>query len=176
MAMVDALLSANTVQTITLTPSSGTAQTATIAAMVGADGTNAGKAGLVPKPAATDNTKFLTGAGTWATPTNTTYGISGAYGTGNKTWVTTITAGGTGTPYYIEGSTAKVRLSVTGGYLCRIAKPLYAYVGAGYGSRTLIWETVEGESVKNMDHSASGLAAELGAIGRLGSFAFSAGC
>lgn len=32
----------------------------------GADGTNAGAAGLVPAPAATDNTKFLKGDGTWA--------------------------------------------------------------------------------------------------------------
>lgn len=87
-----------------------------------------------------------------------------------------LTAGGTGTPYYIEGSTAKARLSVTGGYLCRIARPLYAYVGAGYGSRILTWETVEGEPVKNIDHSASGIAAEIGAIGRLGGFAISAGC
>lgn len=86
--------SSDTVQTITLTPSSGTAQTATIAAMVGANGTTAGKAGLVPKPAATDNTKFLTGAGTWATPANTTYALSGAYGSGNKTWVSTLTANG----------------------------------------------------------------------------------
>lgn len=83
----------DTSQTITLTPSSGTAQTATIAAMTGADGTNAGKAGLVPKPAATDSTKFLTGAGTWEVPTdtNTTYTLSGAYGTNNNTWVTTLT-------------------------------------------------------------------------------------
>ena len=32
----------------------------------GADGTNAGAAGLVPAPTATDNTKFLKGDGTWA--------------------------------------------------------------------------------------------------------------
>jgi len=35
--------------------------------MTGADGTNAGTAGYVPAPAATDNTKFLKGNGTWAT-------------------------------------------------------------------------------------------------------------
>ena len=35
-------------------------------AMVGADGTNAGTIGAVPAPAATDNTKFLRGDGTWA--------------------------------------------------------------------------------------------------------------
>ena len=34
--------------------------------MVGADGTNAGEAGVVPAPTATDNTKFLRGDGTWA--------------------------------------------------------------------------------------------------------------
>lgn len=33
---------------------------------VGADGTNAGSAGLVPAPTATDNTKYLKGDGTWA--------------------------------------------------------------------------------------------------------------
>ena len=87
-----------------------------------------------------------------------------------------LTAGGTGTPYYVEGATEKARLSITGGYLCRIAKPLYAYVGAGYGNRALVWQTVEGEPVKNIDHSASGVAAEIGAIGRLGSFALSLGC
>ena len=36
--------------------------------MVGADGTNAGEAGVVPAPTATDNTKFLRGDGTWAIP------------------------------------------------------------------------------------------------------------
>lgn len=39
----------------------------------GADGTHAGAAGLVPAPAATDNTKFLRGDGTFAVPSNTTY-------------------------------------------------------------------------------------------------------
>lgn len=34
--------------------------------MVGADGVNIGKAGAVPRPAATDNTKFLRGDGTWS--------------------------------------------------------------------------------------------------------------
>ena len=34
--------------------------------MTGADGTNAGTLGVVPAPAATDNTKFLRGDGTWA--------------------------------------------------------------------------------------------------------------
>ncbi len=43
----------------------------------GANGSVAGTAGLVPAPAATDNTKFLRGDGTWGTPTNTTYSAFG---------------------------------------------------------------------------------------------------
>ena len=39
----------------------------------GADGINAGASGLVPAPAATDNTKFLCGDGTFKTPAGTTY-------------------------------------------------------------------------------------------------------
>lgn len=39
----------------------------TIPNMTGADGTNAGSAGLVPAPSATDNTKYLRGDGTWQT-------------------------------------------------------------------------------------------------------------
>ena len=87
----------------------------------------------------------------------------------------TLTSGGTGTPYYVEGSSAKSRLSITGGYLCRFIKPLYGYVGAGYGQRILAWETVESEWVKNTDHSASGIAAEIGLIGQYKGFALSLG-
>ena len=86
-----------------------------------------------------------------------------------------LTSGGTGIPYYKEGSFSKARLSITGGYLCRIAKPLYGYIGAGYGQRILAWETIDGEWVKNTDHSASGVAAEIGAIGNFKRFALSAG-
>lgn len=86
-----------------------------------------------------------------------------------------LTSGGEGTPYYKEGVTQKARLSVTTGYLRQLWKPVYLYAGAGYGSRTLAWETVEGELVKNTDHSAAGVAAELSVIGRLGKFALSVG-
>lgn len=86
-----------------------------------------------------------------------------------------LTSGGEGTPYYKEGVSQKSRLSVTAGYLRQLWTPVYLYAGAGYGNRTLAWETVEGELVKNTDHSASGVAAELGVIGRLGKFALSVG-
>lgn len=84
-------------------------------------------------------------------------------------------ANGAGTPYYRGGVTTKARMSITAGYLRQIIKPLYAYIGAGFGNRVLAWETIDGELVKNTDHSATGVAAELGAIGRLGQFAVSVG-
>ena len=52
----------------TLTAGTGisiSSDTVTATAMTGADGTNAGTLGAVPAPAATDNTKFLRGDGTW---------------------------------------------------------------------------------------------------------------
>lgn len=86
-----------------------------------------------------------------------------------------LTSGGTGTPYYVEGSSAKSRFSITGGYLYRFMRPLYGYVGGGYGQRTLAWETIGGEWVKNIDHSVSGLATEIGLIGKYKRCAFSLG-
>lgn len=79
-------------------------------------------------------------------------------------------------PYYKESATSKARLSITGGYMYRFFKPLYGYVGAGYGQRTLAWETIDGQQIKNTDHSASGLAAEIGLIGNYKNFALSVGC
>ena len=46
---------------------------ASISVMTGADGTNAGTSGLTPAPAATDNTKFLKGNGTWSDVTVATF-------------------------------------------------------------------------------------------------------
>lgn len=87
----------------------------------------------------------------------------------------TLTAGGEGKPYYKDGIEHKSRLSVTVGYLRHLWKPFYFYVGAGYGSRILAWETVDNEVVKNTDRSAEGVAGELGFIVRAGKFAISAG-
>lgn len=86
-----------------------------------------------------------------------------------------LTSGGSGTPYYVEGSTSKSRLSITGGYLRQITSQFYGYVGGGYGDRTLAWETTDGKYAKNTDHSASGIALEAGGIGRFGNFAVSLG-
>lgn len=45
-------------------------------AMTAATASAAGKAGLVPAPAAGAQAKYLRGDGTWQTPTNTTYGVA----------------------------------------------------------------------------------------------------
>ena len=55
----------------------------------------AGTAGFVPAPGSGKQTSFLRGDGTWAIPTNTTYGITGSLD--GNTFKTTITAGNTGT-------------------------------------------------------------------------------
>lgn len=54
---------------ITITGTTISATDTTYSAFTGADGTSAGTSGLVPAPAASDNTKFLCGDGTWATAT-----------------------------------------------------------------------------------------------------------
>lgn len=98
-------------------------------------------------------------------------------------------ADGSGIPYYTNTTPKKARLSITGGYIHRLTlnNPLkyggmggiYAFAGLGYGYRTLAWETAPDnmnnttEWVKNTDHSASGIAAELGGICRMGSLAVS---
>lgn len=79
-------------------------------------------------------------------------------------------------PYYNEGVSHKARFSFTGGYLCRFGRSFYGYMGAGYGYRTLAWETVDKELVENIDHSVSGVAAELGLIGTFKRFTLSVGC
>ena len=71
-------------------------------------------------------------------------------------------------PFFDENAKKKSRFSITGGYICRFAKPIYGFIGAGYGQRTLAWQTTDGEWVKNTDHSASGITAEVGAILRIG--------
>lgn len=86
-----------------------------------------------------------------------------------------LTSGGEGKPYYSTGVEHKSRMSVVGGYLRHLWKPFYGYVGVGYGQRTLAWETVDGEMVKNIDRSSSGVAGEAGLLVNVGKFALSAG-
>ena len=85
----------------------------------------------------------------------------------------------TGDPIiYKPGRVEKSVMTITAGYLRQLSKPLYGYVGAGYGNRTLAWlaDTDDSESwYKNTDHSPTGVAAELGAILRLKGIALSVG-
>lgn len=69
-----------------------------------------------------------------------------------------------GTERWYTGKTEKSRMALTGGIVQRIWKPLYLYAGAGYGSRTQVWETISGSWAKNKDHSFEGVEAEIGAI------------
>ena len=59
----------NGISNYKLLGSDGTIPNTRLNVMTGSDGTNAGTKGAVPAPTATDNTKFLRGDGTWATPT-----------------------------------------------------------------------------------------------------------
>lgn len=96
-----------------------------------------------------------------------------------------LVEGGPDEPSYFNGEKSHSRFSITGGYLHRFTlnNPfkyggmggLYGYVGAGYGQRTLACQMIDGKWAENTDHSAKGVAAELGAICRMGSFAVSLG-
>lgn len=80
----------------------------------GADGTHAGVAGLVPAPAATDNTKFLRGDGTFAVPTNTIYTAS-----------TGLTL--TGTAFSVDSTVVALKSDITTVY--RAAGPVSSASG-----------------------------------------------
>lgn len=85
--------------------------------------------------------------------------------------------GGSGVSLWYDGTVKKSRWAVTCGYVQRIIKPLYVYVGGGYGQRLLAWGLVgEDESYALVEPvSFKGYEVETGAIFRLGGFAVSAG-
>ena len=84
-------------------------------------------------------------------------------------------SGEDGEVQWYTGKTEKSRLSVTGGIVQRPWKPFYLYAGVGYGTRTLVWETVGGKWGKNKDHSLEGVEAEIGGILSAGPMVFSLG-
>ena len=84
-------------------------------------------------------------------------------------------SGEDGEVQWYTGKTEKSRLSVTGGIVQRLWKPFYLYAGVGYGTRTLVWETVGGKWGKNKDHSLGGVEAEIGGILPAGPMVFSLG-
>lgn len=77
--------------------------------------------------------------------------------------------------YWYNGNKQYSRLAITGGLLQRVLTPLYLYVGAGYGYKNVVWQTVEDIWVKNKKISYSGLEAEVGGIYRINNLAISLG-
>lgn len=67
------------------------------------------------------------------------------------------------------------RLNVTGGAVVRVYKPICVYAGLGYGYRTLLWSTTNGDKAKVTSHSHSGLSAEVGLLLAAKHFSMSAG-
>ena len=87
-----------------------------------------------------------------------------------------------GTPMWFTGETNSTRLAITTGVMYRLAKPLYLYMGAGYGYKKLAWEMADGEGLEetglwaeNTDESFKGVEADLGLVLRAGNFALTAG-
>lgn len=52
---------------------------------------------------------------------------------------------------------SKMRLSVMAGGMMRVSGPLCLRVGLGYGNRTLLWQTTDGEWYRNKDYSLQGI-------------------
>ena len=70
-------------------------------------------------------------------------------------------------PFY-TGKEVYTSLSVNGGVMFRIIKPLALKVGAGYGIRNLAYEMVDGKYVRNTDVSTKGIEAVIGAQYKFG--------
>ncbi len=85
--------------------------------MAGASDSAAGKAGLVPAPAAGKQTSFLRGDGTWVVPTNTTYsagtGISLSGTTFSNSGVRSVVAGSSANQLAVNtnGTTATITIN-----------------------------------------------------------------
>lgn len=88
-----------------------------VANMTGASDSAAGKAGLVPAPAAGKQTSFLRGDGTWVVPTSTTYsagtGISLSGTTINNSGVRSVVAGSSANQLSVNtnGTTATITIN-----------------------------------------------------------------
>lgn len=85
---------------------------------------------------------------------------------------------------WYTGETKKSRFAVTGGYMRHLTDlgdngSLYAYVGGGYGTRTVAWQMYGSDGdyqyAKVVPSSFSGVEAELGAVVRLGGVVLSVG-
>ncbi len=81
-------------------------------------------------------------------------------------------ADGTNDYFYDDNKTTS-RLSIHGGAMYRIAKPLYIKLGVGYGVRNLAFTTYNGDYIKVASASANGLECSAGVHLSFGKMAFS---
>ncbi len=63
-----------------------------------------------------------------------------------------------------NGRVSKARLSITGGMLFRTVKPLWLYIGTGYGYRSMVYGTHGGYWLKPQANCYSNVAIEAGLI------------
>ena len=80
-----------------------------------------------------------------------------------------------GSTMWAGGAQRNENMAVTAGLIFNTASWLSLYAGAGYGSRQLFWQDIDGQWARVSDWSAKGLTVESGAIFRWNGIAFSAG-
>jgi len=67
------------------------------------------------------------------------------------------------------------RLNVTAGVIAQFTHWLGAYAGAGYGTRTIVWEDINGQWAEVSDFSYKSIALDAGLVFNIKNFAVSAG-
>lgn len=72
----------------------------------------------------------------------------------------------------LTGKTKSTRLSVMGGFIVRIGGPVYASIGAGYGMRVRVCETISGDYVEYAGNTYKGIDASAGLLFNLRNFSF----
>ena len=81
--------------------------------------------------------------------------------------------------YQFSGNQKTSRLSATAGVVFRISDPIYAYLGGGYGQRSLLWEYYDSDNsygwAKNTDYSYQGITFDAGLMLHFRGFGFSVG-
>ena len=106
--------------------------------MTAATASAAGKAGLVPAPAAGKQTSFLRGDGTWVVPTNTTYGNFVKSGSGAKAGLVPAPSTTAGTTKYLrEDGTWQVPPDTNTTYTLSSITGTLAVAKGGTGATTL---------------------------------------
>lgn len=77
--------------------------------------------------------------------------------------------------YSYSGDKSVSFFMASAGIAFHMIEPLYAYVGAGYGSRNVYWKLNEGEWVKSVDDCYRGISVDAGLMLHFKNFGFSFG-